>query len=602
MAHYRNIGIIAHVDHGKTTLVDKLLQQSGTFRENENIEERVMDSMDLEKEKGITIRAKNASVQWRDITINIVDTPGHADFGGEVERILNMVDGVLLVVDAAEGPQAQTRFVLHKAIEQDLSLIVVVNKIDRDLANPQKVHDEILELLLELNAAEKQFNAPFVYASAKCGYAVKQLSDPPVNMNPLLDTIIDKIPPPKVNPEMPFLMLVSNLDWNEFVGRIAIGKILQGSIASGQTIFHLDKDGNKNSMLTSKVFAFSGLRTSESIVGESGNIIGLSGRDAIFIGDTLSSTESQTPLPFVPIGPPTIQMHICVNDSPLAGREGKYLTARHLRERLIKETRTNISLEIADSQFANIFILKARGVLQIAILAEQMRREGYEFLISQPEVIYREKNGVREEPYETLWIDIPNSCLGDIMQNLALRKAEITNLEHSGERVKLKAIIPTRGLIGFETFLANKTSGRGISSHMFYEYDEMTPEIRMRNTGAMVSMENGIATHYALEMLQERGRLFISPQDIVYKGMIVGENSRSEDMLVNPTKLKQLSNVRSQGEGKTITLEPPCKMTLEKIIEYITSDDYVEITYSALRMRKKILDATQRKRSSVAVT
>jgi GTP-binding protein len=560
-----------------------------------------MDSMDLEKEKGITIRAKNASVTWKEVTINIVDTPGHADFAGEVERILNMVDGVLLIVDAAEGPQAQTRFVLRKAIEQDLSLIVVVNKIDRDLANPRKAHDSILELLLELNASEKQFNAPFLYASAKMGYALKSLDDAAENMNPLLDTIIEHIPAPQVNTELPFLMLISNLDWNEYVGRIAIGKIIQGTITAGNTIFHIDKNQNLSRLLTTKVFSFSGLRTSESIVGEAGNIIGLAGGDGVFIGDTLSGLETQSPLPFVPIGPPTIQMQIGVNDGPLAGREGKFLTARHIRERLIKETRTNISLEIADSDSANLFIVKARGVLQISILAETMRREGYELLISQPEVIYQEKKGVKEEPFETLWVDIPNQSLGDIMQNLALRKAEITNLEHCGERVKLTAIIPTRGIIGFESFIANKTSGRGICSHLFYDYDEMAGEIRMRNTGAMVSMENGIATYYALEMLQERGRLFIGPQDEVYKGMVIGENSRLEDLQVNPTRLKHLTNVRSQGEGKTIPLEPPMKMSLEKIIEYIAADEYVEITRSTLRIRKKILDATKRKRASLAI-
>lgn len=596
-AHYRNVAIIAHVDHGKTTLVDKLLREGGAFSAREEVAERAMDSLDLEREKGITIKAKNASIHWKEYTINIVDTPGHADFGGEVERIMKMVDGVLLLVDAVDGPQAQTRFVLQKALHHGLKPIVVINKIDREHADPHRVHDQVLELLLDLQANEEQFNCPFIYASARDGFAVKQLDDPRTGMGPLLDTIVEKIPPPFGDLHAPFQMLVSNLDWSDFVGRIAIGRIIAGSVKTGDSIVCIHKDGTRERAKVTKVFEFSGLRTAESVVGEAGNIVGISGFEELEIGETLCDREDREPIPFVEIDPPTLQMQICVNDGPLAGREGKYLTSRQLRERLYKETRTNISLKVEDTDAPNVFLVSARGELQIAILVEQMRREGFEMLVSRPEVIMKRVEGQKLEPYENLWVDTPQDKLGDIMQNLAGRKAQITNMHHHGDRVHLEAVIPTRGLIGFETDLVNLTSGRAVMSHMFKEYAPHCGPVTGRLTGTLVSMDRGVATAFALDTLQERGKLFIKPGDEVYEGMIVGENPRAEDIPVNPTKEKHLTNIRSHGEGKGIMLEPPKVFSLEHAIEYIAQDEFVEATPKSLRLRKKILDATQRKRA-----
>ncbi len=594
---YRNIGIIAHIDHGKTTLVDKLLQSAGIYRENEVIQDRAMDNMDLEKEKGITIRSKNASVKWRDAIINIVDTPGHADFGGEVERILKMVDGVLLIVDAAEGPQAQTRFVLKKAIENDLKLICVINKIDRDFSAPECVHDEILELLLELDASEEQFNAPFVYCSGKEGFAMNQLDDERNNMDPLFDAVLTHIPPPVVHADEPFKMLVSNLDWDDYVGRIAIGKILSGSVKFGDPVYCIDKDNVCKKGSVKKLLSYNGLTSAESAEVFAGDIVGIAGFEHIYIGETLCNNEQQTRLPFVEIDPPTIQMQICVNDGPFAGRDGKYVTARNIRDRLEKETRTNISLEFKESQDGASFIVSARGELQIAVLVETMRREGFELLISRPEVIYHFENGKKLEPFEEIWLELPNESLGDIMQELVSRKAQITSMVHEETIVKLEASMPTRGIIGLENFIVNKTSGQALLGHLFKEYAPFCGEITFRNSGVLISMERGMATAYALESIQERGKLFISPQEEVYEGMIVGENARPQDLPVNPTKAKQLTNFRCQGEGKGIQLEPATKYSLEKSIECIADDEFVEITPKAIRLRKRILNANDRKRS-----
>ncbi|HUJ11821.1 MAG TPA: translational GTPase TypA [Verrucomicrobiae bacterium] len=599
-SNIRNIGIIAHVDHGKTTLVDKLLREGGVYRANQAVEERAMDSMDLEKEKGITIKAKNASVHWGGVTVNIVDTPGHADFGGEVERILGMVDGVLLLVDAFDGPQAQTRFVLKKALGHGLKVIVVINKIDREHADPHKVHDKVLELLLELNATEEQFNAPFIYASARDGYALRNLGDPKNGMTPLYETILQRIPPPAADPKAPFQMLISNLDWSDYVGRIAIGKITGGNVKVGDSIVCIHKDSKRERAAVTKVIEFSGLHTSESIVGEAGNIVGVAGFEELAIGETLCDSEAREPVPWTELDPPTIQMQFAVNDGLLAGKDGKFVTARHIRERLYKEIRTNISLQVEDTEAPNIFLVNARGEMQIAILVEQMRREGYEVLVSRPEVILKQQGGKTLEPFETLWVEVPNECLGDVMQNLAGRKAQITNMQHHPHGVGLECAIPTRGLIGFETDLVNVTSGRGVMSHMFKGYEPFSGEIATRLTGTLVSMETGIATAWALNNIQERGRLFVGPQEEVYEGMIVGENPRAEDMPVNPTKTKHLTNMRSQGEGKGIQLEPPLKMSLERAIEYIAQDEYVEATPKNLRLRKKILNATKRKRAAMS--
>jgi GTP-binding protein len=598
MLPIRNIAIIAHVDHGKTTLVDKLLRDAGVYRANQVVEERVMDSMDLEREKGITIKAKNAAVQYRGVTINIVDTPGHADFGGEVERIMKMVDGVLLVVDAYDGPQAQTRFVMRKAIENGLQPIVVINKIDREHADPVQVHDQVLELLMELNATEEQFNAPFVYASAKDGFAVRELEDPRVDMKPLLDAVLEHIRPPDAVPAAPFKMLVSNLDWNDYVGRIAIGKVLAGSARVGDRITCIRAVGTRTTQTISKIFHFSGVGSSEFAEAGAGDIVGLAGFDEVGIGETLAIDPDAEPVPFVEIDPPTIQMRFCVNDGPLAGRDGKYVTTRQLRERLFREMRTNISLSVEDTDLAHVFLLYARGAMQIAVLIETMRREGYEMLVSRPEVILRKLDGKTLEPYESLWIETPDETLGDVLQHLAARKGRIEDMTHHAHGVALECVMPTRGLIGFETDLVNLTSGRAAFSHLFKEYGPFAGPIRTRHTGTLVAMEFGTATYFSLETLQARGRLFISPGDEVYEGMVVGENARSEDLPVNPTRTKPLSNVRSQGEGKVTPLEPPIRLSLERAIEYIADDEYIEATPARFRLRKKILNATRRKRAA----
>ncbi|MFH0909141.1 MAG: translational GTPase TypA [bacterium] len=595
---FRNIAIIAHVDHGKTTLVDKLLREGGAFNARADVEERAMDSMDLEREKGITIKAKNAAIHWGGLIINLVDTPGHADFGGEVERIMKMVDGVLLVVDAVDGPQAQTRFVLQKALHHGLKPIVVINKIDREQANPHRVHDQVLELLLDLHANEEQFNCPFVYASARDGFAVRDLKEPHKGMTPLFETIVERIPPPEARPNEPFLMLISNLDWSDYVGRIAIGKILSGNVKIGDPIVCIHKNGKRERAAVTKVIEFTGMTTSDSVTGEAGNIVGIAGIEELEIGETLCDSEEREPIPAVDIDPPTLQMHFCVNDGPLAGREGKHLTSRSLRERLFKETRTNVSLAVADSDVQNIMLVSARGELQIAILVEQMRREGFELLLSRPEVIMKMEGQQKLEPFETLWVDTPNERLGDVLQNMAARKGQITNMHHHGDRVNLEATIPTRGLIGFETDLVNITSGRAVMSHMFKQYGPHCGVIAGRSSGTLVSMDRGITTGWALDALQARGKLFVGPGEEVYAGMIIGENPRTEDMPVNPTKEKPLSNMRSSGHDKAIMLEPPIRMSLEHAIEYIAQDEYVEVTPKSLRLRKKILDPNKRKRAA----
>lgn len=602
MDNIRNIAIIAHVDHGKTTLVDQLLRQSGTFRSNQKIEERVMDSMDLEREKGITIRAKNAAFQWNGYRINIVDTPGHADFGGEVERIMKMVDGVLLVVDAHDGPQAQTRFVLRKALENKVKPIVVINKIDRENARPHEVLDMVFELFLELKATDEQLDFPIIYASAKNGFATRELEQASQDMTALFETIVEKVPPPQISPEPFFRMLVSNLHYSDYLGRIALGRIVSGQVNVGDSIVCLHRNGKAERATVTALFSYSGLQQVEIETATAGEIVGLTGFEEIFIGETLADSEERQPLQFVDIDPPTIHMRILVNDSPFAGREGKFVTARHIKERLIRETRTNVSLEVNDAETAGAFEINARGEMQIAILVEQMRREGYELMVSRPEVIFhRSPDGQLLEPIEDLYLEVPNQSLGDVMQSLAGRKGEVTGIEHHANRVSMEATIPTRGLIGFENDLVNLTRGEGLMSHLFREYAAFKGEVEGRSRGVMISMEAGISTAYALNNIQERGRLFIGPQEEIYTGMIVGENARPEDLPVNPCKAKHLTNMRSQGEGKGIQLEAPLKMSLERAIEYIDADEYVEATPKSLRLRKRILDAVQRKRAAAAV-
>ncbi|MGA2177510.1 MAG: translational GTPase TypA [Verrucomicrobiota bacterium] len=601
MDHIRNIAIIAHVDHGKTTLVDCLLKQSGTFRANQAIsgEERIMDSMDLEREKGITIRAKNAAFKYKEYHINIVDTPGHADFGGEVERIMNMIDGVLLVVDASDGPQAQTRFVLRKALEAGAKPIVVINKIDRDNADPHQVLDRVFDLFVSLHATDEQLDFPTIYTSAKEGYAKVHLKDESSNMTPLFDAIIKYIPPPRARAGSEFKMLVANLDYSDYLGRIAFGKIYSGRARVGDAAACLHGDGRKSEGKITAIFHFEGLQRIEIAEAHAGDVVGVTGFDDVFIGETITDNVTREPLPFVPIDPPTIQMQFAVNDGPLAGLDGKLVTARHIWERLTKEVRTNVALRISQTEAPNIFNVSGRGEMQIAILVEQMRREGYEVLVSRPEVIYRhDKDGRLLEPIEKLFLEIPKESMGPVMENLSGRKAEIAHMDHHGNEVTIEALIPMRGLIGFETDLVNTTRGLGVMSHLFHEYGPDRGEISARKNGSLVSMEDGEAMAYALNMVQERGRLMVEPGEKIYKGMIVGENARETDIPVNPCKAKRLTNMRSQGDGKGIQLDPPLKMSLERALEYIGPDEYVEATPKNLRLRKKILDETRRKRAA----
>jgi GTP-binding protein len=600
MQHIRNIAIIAHVDHGKTTLVDCLLKQSGTFRANEAkaSEERIMDSMDLEREKGITIRAKNAAFKYKDYHVNIVDTPGHADFGGEVERIMNMIDGVLLVVDAAEGPQAQTRFVLRKALEAGAKPIVVINKIDRENANPKKVLDQVFELFISLNATDEQLDFPFVYCSAKAGYAKLDLNHASGTMELLFETIVKHIPSPRAKAGDGFQILVANLDYSDYLGRIAFGKIMTGKVKVSEPAVCLHGHGKITPGKITMIYHFEGLKRIEIQEAHAGDIVGVTGFEEVFIGETIADKPERGALPYIPIDPPTIQMEFAVNDGPLAGQDGKLVTARHIWERLQKEVRTNVALRIKQTNDPKVFEVEGRGEMQIAILVEQMRREGYEVLVSRPEVLYKKDTvGNLLEPIEKMFLEIPQEFMGVVMENLSSRKAEITNMNHHGDQVTIEALIPMRGLIGFETDLVNQTRGLGVMSHLFHEYGPDRGEIAARKNGSLVSMENGQAMAYALNMIQERGRLMVEPGDGIYAGMIIGENARENDIPVNPCKAKRLTNMRSQGEGKGIQLSPPFKLSLERALEYIGSDEYVEATPKNLRLRKKILDETQRKRA-----
>ncbi len=599
----RNIAIIAHVDHGKTTLVDQLLKEGGVYRANQQVQERAMDSMDLEREKGITIKAKNTSVHWKDKIVNILDTPGHADFGGEVERALRMVDGVLLVIDAYDGPQAQTRFVLRKALAHGLKVVIVINKIDRDNAEPAKMYDKVLELLMELNATEEQFDAPVVYGSGRDGYMMYHIGEEKKDMTPLFETIINHVPPPFAKPEEPFHMLVSNIDWSDYVGRIAVGKILGGVAKVGDPVFVVRhaEGGKKVRAKITKVFEFTGLGQREVETAVAGNIVGLSGFEDVDIGDTLAASEQQHALPFTQIDPPTLEMQFCVNDGPLVGQEGKLVTSRQLRDRLMRELKINVSIHIEDSDKAGIFNVKARGAMQVAVLVETMRREGFELLVSRPTVIEKQgPNGERLEPYETVWIEVPDECVGAIMQNLANRKGRLTNMEKLAHSTMLEAAITTRGLIGLEIDVVNATSGRGVTSHLFKEYGPFAGELLTRITGTLIATEAGETTAYALVMCQERGKLFVNPGEQVYEGMIVGENPRNEDIAINAVREKKLTNFRSQGEGVAAGLTPATKLSLERSIEYIAADELVEVTPKNLRLRKRILNNGARQKAAKA--
>lgn len=599
--HIRNIAIIAHVDHGKTTLVDELLKAGGAVESHQKLEERAMDSMDLEREKGITIKSKNTAVKWGDKTINIVDTPGHADFGGEVERVMRMVDGVLLVVDAFEGPQAQTRFVLRKALAEGILPILVINKIDREAADPLKVQDRVLELLIELGATEDQFEAPVLYGSAKDGYFVKDLNDEKrSNVEPLIEAILERVPSPKVDADAPFRMLVSNIDWDDYVGRISLGRVESGHVTKGDVLWLLREDGTRVRSTVTKVFEYAKLGTQDAAVGEAGNIVGLAGFEDVNIGETLAASEQAEALPFVAIDPPTVQMQFAVNDGPFAGRDGRNVTSRALWDRLQREIKTNVSIEVSESDQAGIFNVSARGAMQIAVLVETMRREDYEVLVSRPTVITHRESGVEVEPFETLYLELPADTTGGVIQSLANRKGVVEVMEPRGSMSYLEVVVPTRGLIGFEFELMNLTSGHGVMSHLFKEYRPVVGKIRAREQGCLVSMSTGTAMAYSLEGLEERGRLFIEPSDEVYEGQIVGENSRSGDLPVNPTKAKNLTNHRSATKSIDEGLRPAIKMSLERAIEYIEPDEFVEATPHLIRLRKRILCPHERKRREKA--
>ncbi|MFP6901744.1 MAG: translational GTPase TypA, partial [Opitutales bacterium] len=594
----RNVAIIAHVDHGKTTLVDEMLKQAGSFRENQVVAERAMDSLDQERERGITIKAKNTSVRWEGNVVNIVDTPGHADFGGEVERVMNMVDGVLLLVDAYEGPQAQTRFVLKKALAAGLPVIVFVNKVDRPNARPREVHEEVLELLLDLDASDDQFNAPFLYGSSKNGFAIHDPEDTGSDMTPLFETIMTKVPAPEVEPDAEFKMLVSNIDWSDYVGRIAIGKILSGTARVGDVVWRLRQEDPPQRAKVSKIFEYNALSTTEVQEGIAGNIVGLSGFEDLEIGETIAAIEKSEPIPFVEIDPPTVMMSFSVNDGPFSGREGNHITSREIRDRLLREARTNISIKFEETDKAGVFNVSARGAMQVAVVVEDMRREGYEVLVSRPTVIKKRIDDRWHEPFETLYLETPDADLGGCMQALANRKGQIDSMSSKNDRTYLEATIPTRGLIGFEFELLNLTSGEGIMSHLFKEYRPDSGDIRTRRTGTLVSMDKGESMTYALRNIETRGKLFIGAGDQVYEGMIIGENPRTEDLPVNPTKAKQLTNHRAAGSDRTEALTPPIRFSLERAIEYIAPDELVEATPGTIRLRKRILDSNERRKAA----
>ena len=597
----RNVAIIAHVDHGKTTLVDQLLKQSGVFRENQEVQERVMDSNDIERERGITILSKNTAVHYKNTKINIIDTPGHADFGGEVERVLKMVDGVILLVDAFEGAMPQTKFVLKKALELDLHVIVCINKIDRPEARPDEVVDEVLELLMDLGASDEQLDCPFLYASAKAGHAVIDLNDTPKDMAPLFDAILKYIPAPEGDPDADTQVLISTIDYNEYVGRIGVGKVENGKIAVNQELTllnHHDLDKRKKVKI-SKLYEFDGLNKVEVKEATIGSIVAISGISDISIGDTLCSPDAPNAIPFQKISEPTISMDFVVNDSPFAGQEGKYVTSRHLRDRLMRELNTDVSLRVEDTENMDAFKVSGRGELHLSVLIENMRREGYEFAVSKAEVLYHyDEKGHKLEPMEQVYIDVPEEFAGNVIEKLGQRKGELVNMTpgHSGT-TRLEFMIPSRGLIGYRGEFMTDTKGNGILITMFDGYEPYKGEIAYRATGSLIAFESGEAVTYGLFSAQERGTLFIGPGAKVYSGMVIGQCSKAEDIELNVCKKKHLTNTRSSSADEALTLVPPKVLSLEQAIDFIDTDELLEVTPESLRIRKKILDPTLRKRA-----
>ena len=597
----RNVAIIAHVDHGKTTLVDEMLKQSGVYRENQTVVERVMDSNDLERERGITILAKNTAVWYHDVKINIVDTPGHADFGGEVERILKMVNGVILLVDAAEGPMPQTRFVLSKALELGHKVIVVVNKIDRPDQRIHEVVDEVLELLLDLNATDEQFESPTLFCSGRQGTASYSPDTAGTDLTPLFETIVNYIPGPEAEVEKPFQMLVSSIDYSEFVGRIAIGRIERGTIKQNQEIavcnYHTPDAAPQKAKATA-LYEFDGLGKVPVQEATAGNIIALSGIGEVTIGDTICATDCIEPMEFVKISAPTIEMTFSVNDSPFAGREGKFVTSRQLRERLFRETMKDVSLRVTEMEGAtDSFNVAGRGEISLSILMETMRREGYEFQVSPPRVLYQEIDGVKCEPIERLVVDVPADCVGAVMEKIGSRKGDLLEMNPVGERMKLEFLVPARGLFGYRNEFLTDTKGEGIMASIFDSYAPMKGEIQRRSTGSLVAFETGDAVTYGLFNAQERGALFIGPGTPVYAGMIVGETPKAEDISVNVCKKKQLTNMRASGSDDALRLVTPKKLSLEQCLEFLADDELLECTPENLRLRKRILDHGDRMRA-----
>ena len=598
----RNVAIIAHVDHGKTTLVDELLKQSGVFRENQEVAERVMDSNDIERERGITILSKNTAVTYKNTKINIIDTPGHADFGGEVERVLKMVNGVILVVDAFEGAMPQTKFVLRKALEMKLPVIVCINKIDRPEARPTEVIDEVLELFLDLEADDSQLDCPFIFASAKGGYASLDADVQGQNMEPLFETIIDYIPAPEGDPEAGTQVLVSTIDYNEYVGRIGVGKVDNGTVAVNQEVMicnYFEPEKQKKVKI-SKLYEFDGLNKVEVKEAHIGSIVAISGISDIHIGDTLCSVDNVDPIPFQKISEPTIAMHFMVNDSPLAGQEGKYVTSRHLRDRLFKELNTDVSLRVEETDTTESFRVSGRGELHLSVLIENMRREGFEFAVSKAEVLYKnDENGKRLEPMELAYIDVPDEFSGTVIEKLSQRKGELRTMgTASGGYTRLEFSIPSRGLIGYRGDFMTDTKGNGIMNTIFDGYGPYKGDIQYRKQGSLIAFEAGEAVTYGLFNAQERGTLFITPGEKVYSGMVVGQNGRGEDIEINVCKKKQLTNTRSSSADEALRLSPPRILSLEQALDFIDTDELLEVTPESLRIRKKILDPTLRKRAS----
>ncbi|MDY2996439.1 MAG: translational GTPase TypA [Faecalimonas sp.] len=599
----RNIAIIAHVDHGKTTLVDELLKQSGVFRANQEVAERVMDSNDIERERGITILAKNTAVYYKDTKINIIDTPGHADFGGEVERVLKMVNGVILVVDAFEGAMPQTKFVLKKALELQLPVIVCINKIDRPEARPEEVIDEILELFMDLDASDEQLDCPFVYASAKAGHAILDLTDEPENMIPLFETILDYIPAPEGDPDADTQVLISTIDYNEYVGRIGIGKVDNGTIAVNQdmVVVNAHEPDKQKKVKISKLYEFDGLNKVEVKEATIGSIVAISGISDISIGDTLCSPENPVAIPFQKISEPTIAMQFIVNDSPFAGQEGKFVTSRHLRDRLLRELNTDVSLRVEESENADSFRVSGRGELHLSVLIENMRREGYEFAVSKAEVLYKkDENGKLLEPIETAYIDVPDEFTGTVIDKLSQRKGELQNMSASnGTTTRLEFSIPARGLIGYRGEFMTDTKGNGILNTAFDGYAPYKGDIQYRKQGSLIAFETGESVTYGLYSAQERGTLFIGAGEKVYSGMVIGQNGKAEDIELNVCKTKHLTNTRSSGADDALKLTTPRILSLEEALDFIDTDELLEVTPQSLRIRKKILDSKMRKRGKL---